>query len=46
MQNKHNLALEVLEKALDFASNNTLLRGYLQSRRDFVTRVAAGTQEP
>jgi len=45
-QDKHNLALEMLEKALDFASNSPQLRDYLQSRRDFIKRAAEGTQEP
>jgi len=34
VQNKHNLALETLEKALEFASNNPELRDYLQDRTD------------
>jgi len=45
-QDKHNLAIETLEKALDFASNNAQLRDYLRSRRDFIKRAAEGTQEP
>lgn len=46
MQNKYDLALQTLEKASDLASNDPGLRDYLQSRKDLVTRAAAGTQEP
>ncbi len=46
MQKKHNLALQMLEKALQFASNNPELRDYLQNRRGFVMRAAQGTPQP
>jgi len=46
MQNKHDLALEMLEKAIGFASNDPQLRSDLQSRRDSVACAAAGMQKP
>jgi hypothetical protein len=46
MQKNYDVALQMLEKAIDFASNDPELRTYLQNRKDFVTRAVRGTQQP
>jgi spermidine synthase/tetratricopeptide (TPR) repeat protein len=40
MQKKYDLALEILEKALEFVSNDSRQRDYLENRREFVKRAA------
>ena len=45
MQKKYELALETLEKAIEFVSNDSQLRNYLENRREFVTRAAKESRE-
>ena len=40
MQKKYDLALETLEKAIKFVSNDSQRRGYFENRREFVRRAA------
>lgn len=45
IQKKYDLALEILEKALEFVSNDTQQYDYLESRKEFVKRAAQETRE-
>ncbi|MBN2315782.1 MAG: fused MFS/spermidine synthase [Sedimentisphaerales bacterium] len=45
MQKKYDLALEILEKALEFVSNDTQQHDYLESRKEFVKRAAKEARE-
>ena len=40
MQKKYDLALEILEKAIELVSNDSQQRDYLENRREFVRRAA------
>ena len=45
MQKKYDLSLKILEKAIEFASNNPQQRDYLENRREFVQRAAKEAQK-
>ena len=45
MQKKYDLALEILEKAIEFVSNDSQQRDYLENRREFVRRAAEEAQK-
>jgi len=45
MQKKYDLALEILEKALEFVSNDTQQHDYLENRKEFVRRAAKEARE-
>lgn len=45
MQKKYDLALKILEKAIEFVSNNSQQRDYLENRREFVRRAAKEAQK-
>ena len=45
MQKKYDLALETLEKAIEFVSNSPEQRDYLENRREFVKRAAKEAQK-
>ena len=45
IQKKYDLALETLEKAIEFVSNDPQRRGYFENRREFVRRAAKEARE-
>ena len=45
LQKKYDLALKILERAIEFVSNNSQQRDYLENRRAFVRRAAKEAQK-